>query len=279
MIRKKLTTVDTTMDDKTFRDFCSLIYEKSGIKLNDSKRALVSARIGKRLRATGCPDPRSYLDYVLNDESGQEMVFLLDAISTNLTSFFREPEHFKWLDKLMREWHQEKGQTRFRIWCAAASTGEEPYNIAMVVLDAVGENTTDTRILATDISTRVLKRAIEGVYTAERVRPIPRDMLNRYFIREKTKTETLYRVKPILRKMLTFRRLNLSKPPFPMKGPLDVVFCRNVMIYFDDPTRERLIAEIERLLKPGGYLMVGHTESLSSIRTRLRRVAPAVYVK
>lgn len=266
------------MDLATFNKFRSIVYEKSGISLNDSKVALVSARIGKRLRALKLATHEDYLDVIIKDESGEELIHLLDVISTNVTNFFREPHHFEFLKKVYQQWVNQ-GQKRFRIWSAASSSGEEPYTIAMTLLNSVDKPGLDSKILATDISTRMLSQCIEGTYSEEKVKNIARPMLNKYFNENRKDGILYYEVKGKLKNMTVFRRLNLSKPPFPMKGPLDVVFCRNVMIYFDNSVRTPLLREIYRLLKPGGYLMVGHAESLTGIETDFKPVAPSIYVK
>ena len=239
------------MDGKTFKDFRNLIYDKSGISLNDSKEALVDARVGKRMRTLGITEHRTYLKHIMHDDTGQEIIHLLDAISTNVTRFFREPDHFKFLEQVIKEWTAE-GQNRFRIWSAASSSGEEPYSIAIAILEAIGK-TKNIKILATDISTRILVEAKRGIYGAEKLEQMPKALKGRYF--EKIpNSEKLYVVRPVLRSMVTYRRLNLSVPPFPMRGPLDMIFCRNVMIYFDNRVRRKLLTEIHRLLRPCGYL-------------------------
>lgn len=266
------------MDPQVFNRFRKLIYEKSGITLGPQKVALVSARIAKRMRALGIQDHAEYLKYVENDTTGQEVVQMLDAISTNVTSFFREPQHFDLLRELLETWLAQ-GMNRLRIWCAAASTGEEPYTIAMIVSEVLGGRSTDFRMLATDISTRVLEACKRGEYPASRMEPVPIALRNRYFTRIEREGETYYRVIPELLRPITFSRLNLSQTPFPMKGPFDVVFCRNVMIYFDLNVRKRLVDEIFRLLRPGGYLMIGHSESLNACNSSLRPVRASVYRK
>lgn len=266
------------MDTTTFNKFREIIYQKSGINLGPGKEALVSARIGKRMRALQIEDQRAYLKYV-EEDTGDELVHLIDAISTNVTSFFREPAHFEFARKTLEKWH-EQGQRRFRIWCAAASSGEEPYSIAITLHDALGGSVTEARILATDISTRVLQKCVEGIYSADKVEPVPVLLREKYFTRVNGEDGAkLYSVKPVLRQLLTFKRLNLSTPPFPMQGPMDLVFCRNVMIYFDNHVRTKLLDDIYRLLRPGGFLIVGHAESLTGMMSQFKTVQPSVYTK
>ena len=267
-----------TMDRKTFDKFRQIVYEKSGITLGPTKEALVSARVGKRMRALAIGDPREYLKYVLNDATGEEFVNLIDAISTNVTSFFRESQHFDFIRDTVVQW-RKSGQTRFTLWSAASSTGEEPYSLAITLAEIFGRDLSSVRILATDISTRVLAKCKEGIYTADRVDTVPTALRERYFDAVQADGQRQYRVKDNLRRMIKFARLNLNEHPFPMKGPMDIVLCRNVMIYFDNDVRSRLLAEIHRLLKPGGYLLVGHAESLTGMVSAFKSVRPSIYVK
>ena len=266
------------MHQSTFERFCEIVYEKSGIAINSNKIALVTARVGKRMRELGLNDDREYLNLVLEDPNGEEIVHLLDVISTNVTSFFREKTHFDFFAETIAQWYSQ-GQRKFRFWCAAASTGEEPYSIAMTFLDKIGTGVTNMKILATDISTRVLAQCNEGVYSKQKLAGVPQSMVTRFFNYNHDRKESMFEVKNELRNIITFSRLNLSKPPFPMQGPLDAIFCRNVMIYFDNSVRKNLLAECYRLLKPEGYLFVGHAESLTGLLIGFKAVMPSVYVK
>ncbi|HDR04732.1 MAG TPA: protein-glutamate O-methyltransferase CheR [Candidatus Marinimicrobia bacterium] len=261
-----------------FDEIRKIVYEVSGINLIEGKEALVSARISKRMRALSIPDFRSYLKYLKSDESGLEMISLIDVISTNVTSFFREQQHFVFLKEIVQSWLND-GQRSFRLWSAASSTGEEPYTIAITMLETLTGVKADVKILATDISTNVLARCEKGTYSEEKVKPVPHMIRDRYFELERLDNEKFFTVKPMIKKMLTFRRLNLSQVPYPMKGPFDVVFCRNVMIYFDNTIRKQLLDEIYRLLRPDGILIVGHSESLTGLNTSFKALKPSIYVK
>jgi chemotaxis protein methyltransferase CheR len=273
-----LTCVENRMDRKTFDRFRSIVYEKSGIAINENKIALVMARVGKRMRELSLSNARDYLELVLADERGEEIVHLLDSIATNVTSFFRERDHFDLLARLLRERHAS-GQTRFRLWSAAASSGEEPYSMAMVALDVLDEKKTDIKILATDISTRILERCKKGEYEEKHVAAVPPQYRTRFFSSAKTGERVHYEIKEQIRRMISFSRINLSETPFPMKGPFDVIFLRNVMIYFDNTVRKRLLEECFRLLGADGHLFVGHAETLTGLISEFKPVAPSVYVK
>jgi chemotaxis protein methyltransferase CheR len=263
------------MDTAIFQRFCAHAHREAGIALGPTKAALVTARVGKRMRALGINDERSYLDYLEADRTGEELVQFLDVISTNHTSFFREPDHFDLLRTLVDEWRRT-GLRRLRIWSAASSTGEEPYSIVMAILDMLPDPDIDFKVLATDISTRVLADARQGVYSIDKLSAIPPPLLTRFFRQDESRSES-YRVCEEVKQHVVFRRVNLSQPPFPMRGPLDIVFCRNVLIYFDQPVRQRLLAAIQGLLRPGGWLFLSHTETLTGITTGLRLVHPSVF--
>ena len=263
------------MDSVVFKRFCAHAHREAGIALSPSKQALVTARVGKRMRALGIDDERRYLEHLEADPTGEELVQFLDVISTNHTSFFREPDHFDLLRTLVDEWRC-KGLRRLRIWCAASSTGEEPYSIVMTVLDVLQDPDIDFKLLATDISSHALTDARQGVYAIDKLTPIPRAFLTRFFQRDDSASES-YRVREEVKQHVIFRRFNLAQPPFPMRGPLDIVFCRNVLIYFDLPVRQRLLAAISSLLRPEGWLFLGHTETLTGITSGFRMARPSVF--
>ncbi len=267
------------MDNLVLDKLSKIVYDKAGIKLGTGKEALVSSRIAKRIRLLGLDSERAYLKHLVNDETGAEIVELLDVISTNVTSFYREADHFDFLASEMKKWIVA-GQKRFRVWCAASSTGEEPYTIAMTLLEAPTSERLDMKILATDISTKVLRHAIGGTYPISKMGGVSSERMKKFFVEAESESgELAYSASEQMKSMTSFRRLNLNEPPYPMHGPLDVVFCRNVMIYFDNTVRTRLLKEVERLLKPGGILFVGHSESLTGILCGLKTVRPSVYIK
>jgi len=267
------------MDKRTFDALRNLIYDKSGITLGEGKEALVSARIGKRLRALGLSTPEEYLKYLNSDEcDDNEFVELLDVISTNVTSFFRESAHFDFMSNFVQQMVNE-GKNKIRIWCAASSSGEEPYTIAMTFLENAEGFRGDCRILATDISTRILRQAKAGEYNEQKIQGVPPMLRSRYFSVLAGAGGKVYKANPEITSMITFSRLNLSKPPFPMKGPFDLIFCRNVMIYFDSATRDMVVKKFFEVLEPGGYLFIGHSESISNSGSGFQYVKPAVYRK
>jgi chemotaxis protein methyltransferase CheR len=262
------------LSDRDLGAIVRLVYENSGITLHDGKRALVMARLQKRLRAGGFRSFRAYLEHVQADRSGEELTLLLDAIATNHTSFFREPQHFSFLRSRVLP---ELGDRRApRIWSAACSTGEEPYTLAMVLADALGPQAANARLLASDISTKALAVARAGVYRRERVAELPLEVLRRHFERGLGEQEGLVRVAPALGRAVEFRRLNLLEVGS-LGEVFDAVFCRNVMIYFDKAVQQRVVESLEQHVAPGGYLFIAHSESLNGIDHGLTWIAPAVY--
>jgi chemotaxis protein methyltransferase CheR len=265
--------------DAQYQKLAKLVYRLCGINLGDSKKELLKARLAKRLRATGCRDVRAYISQLEEDATGTELVSFLDVITTNKTDFFREPQHFDFLAKdILPKLDKLCGANEpLRVWSAASSTGEEPYTIAIVLRENQQYwSRRGAKLLATDLSTQVLEHGRRGVYTNERVAIIPRAALTRYFQRGQNRWKGHVRVRPELRDMVEFRRVNLMDP-FKFSKRFHVIFCRNVMIYFDKPTQERLVQKFHDCLVPGGYLFVGHSESLTGIQHRLGFVRPAVY--
>lgn len=269
----------TRREYELFRD---LVYRQSGINLGEQKMQLVRARLGRRMRSEGFGSYREYYEFVKNDRSGQELTLLIDAISTNTTHLFREHQHLDFLAKTVEHWATEAHgrPAPIRIWSAGCSSGEEPYSIAMT-MDDVQRRCTQLRfrILATDISSRMLERARMGIFPPDRLANVPPKFKRRYFFRAKEKGETLMQIRPGLRRLIKFARFNLMDEHFPFRNGLDVIFCRNVMIYFDRPTQETLVAKFARVLNPEGYLVIGHSESLQNISHSLTYVMPTVYKK
>jgi len=267
------------MRESEFEFIRSLVYERSRISLSADKRELVSARLGKRLRATKLPTVGDYCRLLQSPGAEAELSNLIDALSTNHTFFFRENAHFDFLRRTVIPEMQARSRTerwpKFQVWSAACSTGEEPYSIAITLVDAL--SSWAWQIEATDISHRVLEKARGGVYREDTVERLPRASIQTHFQRGFGPQEGNYRAKPSLRDRINFRHLNLLDGEPPFREPFHVIFCRNVMIYFDRPTQEELVNKLTRRLVPGGYLFVGHAESLTAINHSLKSVRPAIY--
>ena len=276
-----LERLELSQDD--YLAFAGLVRKLAGINLHEGKKQLLRARLAGRIRQLGLSGFHEYLNLVAEDKSGDELVRLLDSVATNLTSFFRESKHFdfmaeKFLPDLAAE-RRKKGGSRLSIWSAGCSTGEEPYSIVMTVLEhsaffARG----DLKILATDLSTKVLAKAGRGVYTGDSVKNIPMPVLRKYFQKGRDQWEGWYRVKDAVRRRVVFRRLNLIEP-FPFKRTFDLIFCRNVLIYFDKNIQTELVEKFGQFLSPGGYLFIGHSESLSGLSRAFKFIQPTVYRK
>jgi chemotaxis protein methyltransferase CheR len=270
----ELSTTEVSSEDYEF--IRNLVYEHSRIHLGPDKKALVSSRLAKRLRILRLPDYDSYTQLLRSSKGREELGNLVDVISTNHTHFFREIRHFEFLrDVVLPQW-RARGGGALRIWSAACSSGEEPYTLAIVIAEALGWDV-NWRIHATDISTRMLETARTGIYPSERLAHVPEEWQRRYFQRGVGKWEGNYRVKEELRKRIDYQHLNLLQRHYPFSTKFDVIFCRNVMIYFDRETQEALVQKISNHLIAGGYLMVGHSESLSGIRHGLTLLQPALY--
>ena len=269
------------MRDSEFEFLRSLVYERSRINLGPDKRQLVSARLGKRLRATNLPTLSDYCQLLKEPGAEQELGHLIDAISTNHTFFLREMAHFDFLrDKAIPELSERARAERWstlRVWSAACSTGEEPFSIAMILAESLPA--WPWHVDATDISRRVLAKATAAVYSHETVSRLPLHTVRAHFQRGVGPQQGNYRVKAALRDRVAFHHLNLLDGQPTFTEPFQVIFCRNVMIYFDRTTQEELVTRLTRRLVPGGYLFVGHSESLMHLRHPLQAIQPAVYRK
>lgn len=267
-----------TITDQEFELFQSLIYDQVGIKLETQKKTLLVSRLGKRLRELELSSYQAYYDRVNGKGGEEELTRLVDLISTNKTDFFREPVHFDFLREQVIP--QAQATRTIRIWSSASSSGEEPYTIAMTLCDAISERSRwDLKILASDISTRVLAKAASGIYEEERVAQLPQDVIRRHFLRGKGEQAGKLKIRRELIDMIAFRRINLMGQTFPIRTPLDVIFCRNVMIYFDRETQSTLMEKFYRYLRPGGYLFIGHSESLQWIGHQFDYIQPTIYQK
>ena len=265
------------LNDKDFKNISHMVYELCGINLHAGKKKLVSARLSKRLRKGGFKSFGEYLRFVRTKEGADEMILMIDSLSTNLTSFFREEKHFHKLEEILPELLGTQRRPELRVWSAGCSTGEEPYSLAMMLSEAI-KHGVDLKILATDISTGVLQTAAAGVYSEDRLKGVPGSLLRKYFQLGQGRWEGYYRAKKNLQDIIEFKRFNLmDKPVF--NNTFDVIFCRNVMIYFDKKTQEGLINRFYDCLKQGGYLFIGHSESLTGLVHRFKYEEPTVYHK
>lgn len=259
---------------REFDQISGLAYQRFGLDLRKGKEHLISARLGKKMRELGFGVFREYFAHVIGDASGQALGGMIDALTTNFTGFQREPAHFEFLRKTILP--QLRGR-QINIWSAACSTGEEAYSIAFALLEEMGSVGLDSlRILATDISTKALEHGRRGMYTAERLESFSPQLQRKYFLKGEREWRGWFRVKPEISNIIRFRRQNLIEQ-FAHHDTYSVIFCRNVMIYFDASTQQRVVNGLVLCLQPGGYFLTGHAESLSGIKHPLTFVAPAVY--
>lgn len=267
--------------DVDFIKIRTLVFELCGIDLHDGKKELVKARLGKRLRQGNFKSFKDYYQYVTTRDGADELISMIDSISTNLTSFFREESHFQRFRSVIPE--LVKGPAipgkmpRIDIWCAGCSTGEEAYSIAIAVRESL-QRAAQLRIRATDISTKVLKTAAAGIYPEDRINKIPAQLVKKYFSEGRGTWQGHYRAKSIIRDCIEFARFNLMDTP-PAWDLFDVIFCRNVMIYFNKKTQGALVDRFYDRLKTGGYLFIGHSESLTGLTHRFKYIEPSVYRK
>ncbi len=265
------------LSDREFEQIRNLAREKFGLDLRKGKESLVAARLGKKIRQAGFRSFEEYFQSVVEDGSGEELASMIDALATNYTSFLREPAHFEFLRTAIVPWVRER--SRIDIWSAACSTGEEPYSIVLTLLEELGPDALGRiRLVASDISRRALSKAEAGVYAADRLDGIPKDWLRKYFLKGEGRWAGWFRLKPQIASVIEFRRVNLIEP-YPPNWRFPVIFCRNAMIYFDREVESHVVNRMAACLEPGGYLLIGHAESLTGIHQPLSYVRPAVYRK
>jgi chemotaxis protein methyltransferase CheR len=271
------------LSGKDFSRLSSFIYEQCGIKMPPAKKTMLEARLQKRLRALSFSSFSDYCEYLFSSEGlRNELVMMVDLVTTNKTDFFREPDHFVYLvNSVLPEWMSKTGGRRpFNIWSAGCSTGEEPYTLSMVLSEASASmDGFAYQIMATDISTRVLEKARKAVYDEDRIDPIPMQYRRKYLLRSKDRSSPLVRIVPELRSKVRFSRLNFMDGDFGFREQLDVIFCRNVIIYFDRKTQEQLLNKFHGHLRPGGWIFMGHSETLNGLDVPLVQVHPTVYRK
>ena len=266
--------------DADFQSISQLVTQKTGIRIGESKRHMVYSRLARRLRALGLPDFSSYLERVAGDDSGEESTRLVNALTTNLTAFFREPHHFEYLaTDYLPKLAADVRRRRLRIWCAGCSSGEEPYSVAMTVAESLPDfERWDVRILATDLDSDMVARGKVGIYPESRVNRVGKEQMRRWFLRGTGRNSGHYRVKPALADMVMFRQLNLLEG-WPFRGRFDLIFCRNVVIYFDKTIQRRLFDRFASVLADDGRLFIGHSETLFKVSTRFRALGQTIYEK
>jgi chemotaxis protein methyltransferase CheR len=275
-LAKQESTKEFDFTRQDFERVRGLIYARAGIALADSKQEMVYSRLARRLRATGIASFRAYLDELESGRMPAEWEAFTNALTTNLTSFFREAHHFPLLSEHALAVRAHEGE-RLNIWCSASSTGEEPYSIAMTLCEAFDTLTPPVAIIATDIDTNVLSTAGAGIYPMERVEKLDPARLRRIFLKGKGAQAGFARVRPELRQLISFKPLNLLSDDWPVKGPFDAVFCRNVMIYFDKATQRRILSRFVPLMKPDALLFAGHSENFLYVSDALKLRGKTVY--
>ena len=267
------------LSTKNFTEISKIVYQNTGIVLKDHKRSLVISRISRRLRALGLNSFDAYLAHLDSNSAEAEFPHLINSITTNKTDFFRESHHFDYLQKKLPQICtkiRQQGRKKLRIWSSACSTGEEPYTIAMVINRTMASNFgIQTAILASDIDTNVLKKAHAGIYSTHTIKPIP-PIYSEHLIKE---PDGNYRISEKLRQYVRFRRIDLIQETFHFSEPVDIIFCRNVMIYFDEPTRNKILMKFHKILPREGLIFIGHSESLLSMKSHFNFLGSSIYSK
>jgi chemotaxis protein methyltransferase CheR len=272
----------SSLEEKEFHLLSTYIEDNLGIRMPPAKQVMLESRLQKRLKQLKLGSFKEYTDYLFSKEGQDlELPAMIDVVTTNKTDFYREPAHFRFLQEIvLPEWFGRNGNSPFSVWSAACSTGEEPYTIAMECSQFQEKHRTmEYRVLATDISGEVLEKARKGIYAKDRIEPVSPQLVKRFFLRSKDPSLQVVRIKPELRERIGFMRLNLMSPSFPFRDRFHAVFCRNVMIYFERERQKQLLERIACSLEPGGYLFLGHSETLTGMDVPFRTVAATVYRK
>lgn len=279
--------VSYDISKQEFELIAKFVYDQVGIHLSEQKINLVKGRLSKRLRHFGFSTFTEYYEYLVNDESGEELLMLTNEISTNVTSFFREPSQWEYLEKELKNFENNSKNKKIRIWSAACSSGQEPYTIAMFLLNNLkSPNSWDIKILATDISEEILLKAAKAIYSEDDVKGLPKNMIVKYFDKSKKelKSQVLfeYKIKESIKSMITFRKFNLVHSSYKIikDETFDLIFCRNVMIYFDAITKKNVVLNLINKIKKNGHFLIGHSESLVSMnKNDIKLQAPSIYKK
>jgi chemotaxis protein methyltransferase CheR len=267
------------LSDDDFYKLRDIIYNEAGIKLGDVKKILMQSRLIKRLRDLKLDNFTEYYEYLINNFEDEKINFI-NSITTNKTDFFRENDHFEYMKSKILPDFEKKNERELRIWSAGCSTGEEPYTVAITLFEYFnGKAAPEFLILATDIDTQVLEKAQEGSYAADHLADVDPKYLKNYFLPESNEKGEFYRVKDQLKKAVYFRRLNLLQDEYPMKKKFDIIFCRNVIIYFDRETQKKLFEKYHKYLKDDGYLLIGHSENITSITDKFSLAGRTIYRK
>lgn len=269
------------MDNESFVRLSTYITDMYGIKLPPVKKAMLESRLGKKVKQLGMNSYKEFLDYIFSDQGKKkELLNVVDLVTTNKTDFLREPQHFQFLsDVLLPGYVHKAGLKNIKVWSAACSTGEEPYSLVMALEEFKKRNIGfDYTLAASDISIRAIQTAHRGIYTLDRIDTIPIDWKRVYFLKSKDSTRKLVRVKPVFRSKISYKRINLVGDAYGVPpDSMDIIFCRNVLIYFDKPTQEQVIRRLTACLKPGGILFLGHSESTMGMDVSLKQIKPTIY--
>lgn len=271
----------SNLSDTEFRKLSNFIQSNYGIKMPPAKKVVLQGRLQKRLKYLQIPDFKTYVEYVFSKKGENEIIHMMDVVSTNKTDFYREPVHFDYLrDEFLPNWHEKNSHQKIKIWSAGCSSGEEPYTLAIVMQEFKEKNPGfDFSILATDISTQVLQHGANGVYKQEKVEIIPLEQKRKYLLKSKDRTDPKIRIVKSLRSKVSFQRLNFMDSTYNINDSFDIIFCRNALIYFERENQEAVINKLCGKLKPEGYFFLGHSESITNMNVPLKSIKPTIFIK